>query len=119
MTPFEHLFTGDYIACLIGILIQVVLSFKLAADKFESSVEDFDNLQHFRKNVWDFILYLVCGFGVLIVVGELYENNPEAFTKIGLKPGGTYKYLLSLLAGLLGSVLIAYVLSSIKKLRAK
>lgn len=109
--PFEHLFLGDYIACLIGIFILVVRSFKLAADKFENTEEDFDNLHHLQKNVWDFVLFFLCGFGVLIVIGELYVNNPEFFESIGLKAGGTYHYVLSLLSGLLGAALISAFLS--------
>lgn len=113
--PFEHLFLGDYIACLIGILILIVRSFKIASDDFEKSDSNFDNVLFLRKNAWDFILYFFSGFGSLIIIGELYINNPEWFESVGLKAGGSYKYLLSLLAGLLGSVLIAALLSFKKK----
>lgn len=110
--PFEHILVGDYIACLFGILILIVRSFKLASDEFEESFEeDFDNARHLRKNFWDFILFFFCGFGVLIVIGELYVNNPEWFESIGLKAGGTYHYLLSFLAGLLGSAVVALLLT--------
>ncbi|MEO9474121.1 MAG: hypothetical protein ABJG41_01260 [Cyclobacteriaceae bacterium] len=113
--PFIHLLIGDYIACLVGILILIVRSFKIASDEFEESNEDFDSLHYLKKNFWDFILFIFSGFGALLIVGELYANNPEWFEKIGLKSGGTYKYLLSLIAGLLGSVFISALLSFKRK----
>jgi len=113
---FDHLYLADWVACLIGILMHIIYRYKKESDKFQDTEKNFDAGKYTSKNIFDFLFYLISGFGVLIVIGELYTNNPEWFEAIGIKAGGGYKYFLSLFSGLAGSVIVQGILMGIGKI---
>lgn len=119
MILFQHLSADDWVVCLLAILVAIAQDFKQASDKFENNKkENFNNLYHLQKNMWDFILITSSGFFFLIIIHAHFEASPESYDWLGLKPGGDYQLLLSGVSGLLGSYFVVGLLA-VKKLLKK
>jgi len=105
----------DFIVNILGIAIIIAYDFKVEGDKYEESKEDFNFKLYAKKNVFDFVFYLLGGLGGLFAKGLIFAAMNLPHTDLNL----AVDYSSSLLAGLVGSFVLGSFIDQARKFKKK